>query len=388
MEIQNPCAIGRELLILKDGKIENKKQETCFFQSEIPLIKNYINILSKVLGKNYGDKKITDHSVDLIIQMLEDCFVKLTSQEDIRETKKILSEIFGVNISDSILDPKKINILVSQNLGKLAKIIDYFSKMKKSLRIPNNGMKNYNSWLTIGIIESILKQLEFNSQSKNINYFYSGFNTYDDFEYALMPNDPMPEKTNNLKFNYIISRIKKYKNLSIHYIINTCCRFSTGRHFVSMVIQSEESKKYPGKIDVYISYFDSQRIQGPYKNNEEPPDSNIIQRMIEGNPYYKNKYKNYKSKFYDWYEYIENNFNNDKEIIFNTPSQPFYNLEKYQQNNFACGIYSMYFGYIYYIIQTPFKSSIDLYKYTSPFIKNENEDTDNRMAEFLKAFTI
>ena len=182
-------------------------------------------------------------------------------------------------------------------------------------------------WLDTRIITAILLQFQYNMELSQIApYRFGGCFRYDDFEVydeksAYCPClSPSPD-VDHLKWNYI-----KQAPFT-HFIFNTCSRISTGQHFVSLVtkIQSNE---------VALLYFDSQHV-GPYHNGEIPPD---FHTRDFGNPFC-NRFKNYTSHFDDWFDNLSKEANKDGYKI-----KLIHNMKTYQNNNYACGIYSLFHG--------------------------------------------
>lgn len=383
------CAIGRDSLKIFGNKIVNVKKRSCLFDVEVKELKHYFKFLSEVLGKNLKKEIIRDEDIDIILSHLYHIknIIRIfknslesqndMSNEDINHLKILLKYSEDKNKKSIDRDDLK-NMMLKVNYS-----IKYLSNMKKSLYRENNIIKSYESWLNSNFIENVMEQLDFNCNQKKIMYKFMGVGTYDEYEYSM--NELRPPNSDKLNPDNIINLLlslgeEKNKLYTLHYVMNTCCVYSTGQHFLAMIIQ-----KY--NKEIFISYFDSQRTKGPYRKDESPPDNNIVYSQVP--PIYRNKFINYKSKFYDWYEMLENKIKEKTQYILKTPSQPFYNTIIYQKDNHSCGIYSMFIGYLASTMSQPFKSSLDLNKIDNIFIEYaKNKSYDDTMAVFIESISI
>lgn len=296
VERSSTCPIGRE------------GQPSCLFKSEIEKIKK---ILSTLLSQSPDAP---------LLKKLSTIFNDATQlrRNDIRS---LLPTILRA-IEES---PQKYSSL-TKDLEFLETTIVVSAKIRTNISI--------GEWLDTRIISAILSQFEYNAaqssiapeQSSIAPYRFGGCFRYDDFEVYDEKSincpclSPSPD-VDHLKWEYI-----KQAPLT-HFIFNTCSRISTGQHFVSMVIVIQGN-------EVALEYLDSQHV-GPYHNGEIPPD---FHTRDFHNPFC-NRFKNYTSHFDDWFENLSIEANKD-----GYKTKLIHNMKTYQNNNYACGIYSLFHG--------------------------------------------
>ena len=284
VEQRSTCPIGRE------------NQPSCLFKHEIEKIKKIL----KTLLSQSPDTPILKKLSAIINHN------PASSHNDLRSLLPTLLRAIPDSPSSNGLDEIKAMIIASK-------------KLRTNISI--------GEWLDTRIITAILLQFQYNMElSKIAPYRFGGCFRYDDFEVyddhsincpCLSPSPDI----DHLKWSYI-----KQAPFT-HFIFNTCSRISTGQHFVSLVtkIQSNE---------VALLYFDSQHV-GPYHNGEIPPDFHT--RDFD-NPFC-NRFKNYTSHFDDWFENLSKEAHKDGYKI-----KLIHNMKTYQNNNYACGIYSLFHG--------------------------------------------
>lgn len=289
VERSSTCPIGRE------------GQPSCLFKSEIEKIKK---ILSTLLSQSPDAP---------LLKKLSTIFNDATQlrRNDIRSLLPTI--LRAIEDSPQVMDDGPSDFI--------RRAIAASQKIRTNISI--------GEWLDTRIISAILSQFQYNMEQLQIApYRFGGCFRYDDFEVYDEKSincpclSPSPD-VDHLKWEYI-----KQAPLT-HFIFNTCSRISTGQHFVSMVIVINRAIK-----NCSVEYLDSQHV-GPYHNGEIPPD---FHTRDFHNPFC-NRFKNYTSHFDDWFENLSIEANKD-----GYKTKLIHNMKTYQNNNYACGIYSLFHG--------------------------------------------